>query len=97
MGQPLEDQFAEFMADEECQTLTLPCGLSASKMTPEDEAFAYVAAQQPHLAVVEQKDGVIYMEVAPNLAAAGRLCGQLLHRAGGIEGGKWQRFYVRRR
>jgi len=36
MGQPLEDQLAEFMADEEWQTLTLSDGFSISNMTPEE-------------------------------------------------------------
>jgi hypothetical protein len=89
-------EMAEFMADENRQTLTFPGG-SISKMTPEEELFTHVAGQQPHLAVVEQKDRVVHMGVAPDLASAARLLGQLMDRVGGIGGVKFKHAYVRQR
>jgi hypothetical protein len=79
------------MADENRQTLTF-LGGSISKMTPEEELLAYVSAQQPLLAVVEQKDGVVHVEVAPDLASAGRLLNQLMP-----ERSNFKRAYVRAR
>jgi hypothetical protein len=94
---PTTAEMAEFMADDSRQMLTFPGGGSISKMTPEDEMYAYLDAQRPHLAVLERKDGVVHMEAAPDAVSAGRALLRLIDRGGGIGGAKFKRAYVRAR
>jgi hypothetical protein len=63
------------------------------KLTPEEEIAAYMSDRRPHIAVVEQKDGVIHTRLAPDLASANRALYELMLAVGP----NFDRAYVRAR
>ncbi len=58
-------------------TLTFP-GASIAELSPEEEIAHYLAAQELHLAVLVQRDGIIHTRVTPNLTSANEALHQLM-------------------